>query len=617
MRRNSIVVLAVSGLAVCGALAAGPGLAFATASAAARPAAAAAAPGWGTAQGLAGAPAGDEDGAASGAALSCSSPGNCAVAGNYGGLAGGFTAAAFVANQRNFAWGKAIEVPGLAALNVGKMSGLNSLSCASAGNCTAGGDYSPGGTDAGRVSPALDAFTVTEKGGTWGTATEVPGTAALKAGHSAVVNWVSCWSAGDCTAAGVYAPGGVASPGVVDYQVFVVTEKNGAWAGATGVPGLAALNTGKQSDANSLSCTKVANCAIGGYYTTASGQQEAFVADESAGTWQRAEEVPGSGALNSNGAAGVTEISCASPGNCGAIGYAASNAGEGFLTSEVNGTWSTATALPGALNPFSISCPSAGNCIAGGSYLTGGQNSLGFQAFVMTEKNGTWGTLQPVPGLVALNIGQSAGIESVSCSAPGYCGAGGYYAAKKFTKTAKPAKTAKAARTDTPPPPPGQAFVVTETDGTWGRAEGVPGSSALTPTDDAVLYAMSCVSPQACTTTGVYGLFGAGGIFVDSTKAPTVTTGSLSAAKVTDGREQAERVSVAVTTKTGGPPAGKVTVKAGSAALCVITLRSGRGSCTLTARRLSPGTYRVTAAYPGSSYFVPSASAAKTLKVVA
>jgi hypothetical protein len=614
MRRDSIVALAVSGLAVCAALAAVPGLAFATASAAARPAAAAAAPGWGTAQGLAGAPAGDEDGAASGAALSCSSPGNCAVAGNYGGLAGGFSPAAFVADQRNGTWGRAIEVPGLAALNVGKMSGLNSLSCASAGNCTAGGDYSPGGTDAGRASPALDAFAVTEKDGTWGRATEVPGTTALNAGHSAVVSSVSCWSAGDCTAAGVYAPGGVASPGVVDSQVFVVTEKDGAWGGATGVPGLAALNTGNQGNANSLSCTRGANCAVGGYYTTASGQQEAFVADESAGTWQPAEEVPGSGALNSNGAAGVTEISCASPGNCGAIGYAASNSGEGFLTSEINGTWRTATALPGALNPFSISCAAAGDCVAGGSYLTGGQNSLGFQAFVMTENNGTWGTLQPVPGLAGLNIGQSAGIESVSCSAPGDCGAGGYYAAKKFTQTAKPTKFAK---TDTPPPPPGQAFVVTETDGTWGRAEEVPGSSALTATDDAVLYAVSCVSPQACTTTGVYGLFGAGGIFVDSTKAPTATTGSLSAAKVTDGREQAERASVAVTTKTGGPPAGKVTVKAGSATLCVITLRSGRGSCTLTARRLSPGTYRVTAAYPGSPDFAPSASGAKTLKVVA
>jgi hypothetical protein len=48
----------------------------------------------------------------------------------------------------------------------------------------------------------------------------------------------------------------------------------------------------------------------------------------------------------------------------------------------------------------------------------------------------------------------------------------------------------------------------------------------------------------------------------------------------------------------------------------VITLRSGRGSCTLAAFRLSPGTYRLTAAYPGSPDFGGSASPAKTLTVV-
>jgi Bacterial Ig-like domain (group 3) len=614
MGRVSIFVLAVSGVAVGGALATGPGLAFATASAAARPAAAAA-PAWETAQKLAGAPKGDEDGAESGAVLSCSSPGNCAVAGNYGGLAGGFSPTAFVANQRNGTWGTVIEVPGLAALNVGNDSGIETLSCASAGNCTAGGDYSPGGTDAGGASPAFDAFAVTEKAGTWGGATEVPGTAALNTGRSAVVTSVSCWSAGDCTAAGVYAPGGVIS-GIVSSQVFVVTEKNGTWGPATGLPGLAALNTGEQGAADSMSCTAGANCAVGGYYTTTSGQQEAFVADESAGAWHPAEEVPGSGALNPNGAAGVYGISCASAGNCGAIGYAASNSGEAFLTSEINGTWRTATAIPGAINPLSISCPSAGNCVAGGSYLAGGQPSQGFQAFVMAEHNGTWGALLPVPGLAGLNIGQSAGIESMSCSAPGDCGAGGYYAAKKVTKIAKPAKRAEPTKIDQPPPAPGQAFVVTETDGIWGRAEAVPGSSALAAPDSTVLYAVSCVSPQACTATGVYGVSGPGGIFVVSTKAPTATTASLSARRVTYGDEQAERVSAAVTAQTGALPAGQVAVKAGSATVCVITLRSGRGSCTLTARRLRRGTYSLTAAYPGGPGSVGSVSRAKPLTVV-
>jgi hypothetical protein len=39
-------------------------------------------------------------------------------------------------------------------------------------------------------------------GGTWGTAQEVPGTAALNIGGAAQVNSVSCGSAGNCSAGG-------------------------------------------------------------------------------------------------------------------------------------------------------------------------------------------------------------------------------------------------------------------------------------------------------------------------------------------------------------------------------------------------------------------------------
>jgi YVTN family beta-propeller protein len=44
-------------------------------------------------------------------------------------------------------WHKAIEVPGIAALNKGGSSRVNSISCASAGNCSADGYYSGSGAD--------------------------------------------------------------------------------------------------------------------------------------------------------------------------------------------------------------------------------------------------------------------------------------------------------------------------------------------------------------------------------------------------------------------------------------------------------------------------------------
>ena len=87
-------------------------------------------------------------------------------------------------------WGTAREVPGTAALNH-FYAQVNSLSCASAGNCSAGGSY----TDSSLYSQA---FVASEVNGTWHTAREVPGTAALNQGGQAAVNSVSCASAGNC-----------------------------------------------------------------------------------------------------------------------------------------------------------------------------------------------------------------------------------------------------------------------------------------------------------------------------------------------------------------------------------------------------------------------------------
>ncbi|MDR2984801.1 MAG: hypothetical protein LBV34_08165, partial [Nocardiopsaceae bacterium] len=96
-------------------------------------------------------------------------------------------------------WGRAIEVPGLGALNVGKDgrpgAGVTSVACGSAGNCVAGGNYQ----DQNRHSQG---FVVNETNGHWGMAIEVPGMAALNAGRYAEVTAVYCASAGNCAAGG-------------------------------------------------------------------------------------------------------------------------------------------------------------------------------------------------------------------------------------------------------------------------------------------------------------------------------------------------------------------------------------------------------------------------------
>jgi hypothetical protein len=102
--------------------------------------------------------------------------------------------------------------------------------------------------------------------GTLGTAQEVAGTGTL----NAVARSVSCASAGNCTAAGSFSS---SSGG----QSFVVSETNGSWGTAREVPGTAALNQGGAAETLSLSCTPPGTCAAGGLYSDSSGHLQAFV----------------------------------------------------------------------------------------------------------------------------------------------------------------------------------------------------------------------------------------------------------------------------------------------------------------------------------------------------
>ena len=330
------------------------------------------------------------------------------------------TGAGVAAAASGGSWGNAREVPGTSRLDQGLPAEALSVSCASAGNCSAGGTYTDG-------PDVAQAFVASEVNGTWHTAIEVPGTAALNQ-SGAAVNSVSCPSAGDCTAGGFY------TDSTGHEHTFVASEVNGTWHTARDVPGTAALGPGG-TQALSVSCASAGSCAAGGWYVDSSNHFQAFVASEVNGTWYAAVEVPGTAALNQGGHARALSVSCASAGNCSAGGsYRDSSSHEqAFVASEVNGIWHAAIEAPGtaALNTGgggaavnSVSCASAGNCAAGGSYA----DSSGFeQAFVVSEVNGTWHAAIEVPGTAALNQGGDAAVNSVSCAMAGNCAADGYY----------------------------------------------------------------------------------------------------------------------------------------------------------------------------------------------
>jgi hypothetical protein len=385
-------------------------------------------------------------------------------------------------------WGTAAEIPGSNRLNHGGQATIGTVSCASASNCGAGGSYTSGFSS---TAPIVQAFVDNKTANIWRRAQEVPGSAALNTGGNAKINSVSCPAPGDCSAGGYYT---VASSG--HQQALVVTETGGTWGSAEEVPGSAALNAGGPGAVIlAVSCASPGNCSGGGYYSDASGHEQALVVTQTNGTWGTAKEIPGTGALNAGGSARVDSVSCGAPGDCSAAGQYASRTVDGistvqaFVVSQTGGTWGKAEEVPGtaALNAGgyatvnSVSCPSAGNCSAGGSYTTAAPVT---QAFVVGETNGTWGKARLVPGSMALNKRGLAQVNSVSCTSAGNCSAGGFYLDASF---------------DT------QAFVVSESGGTWGSAGEIPGSAALDRhAPGAMTDSVSCGTPGDCSASGSY-----------------------------------------------------------------------------------------------------------------
>ena len=332
--------------------------------------------------------------------LSCASTGNCAAGGYY--RDPHHHDQGFVTSEKNGVWGRAIEVSGLGALNRGGAANVRSVSCGSPGNCAAGGSYQD-------QYRKYQGFVIAERNGRWGRAIGVPGLGRIVS--------VSCPSAGNCAAVG---------------SVSVVSMRNGRWGRAIAVPGLGALNKGGDAQVVSLSCASAGNCAVGGDYTDGGQNGQGFVAAERNGRWGRAIEVPGVAALNKGGNAHLGSVSCASAGNCAAAGTYGQPYGLGFVAVEKNGVWGKATSVPGLAaltgrlaEATSVSCASPGNCAAVGDYSndSGGRT----HGFVAVERHGRWGKAIEVPGLGALNEGGGAFVSEVSCAPAGTCSAGGSY----------------------------------------------------------------------------------------------------------------------------------------------------------------------------------------------
>jgi hypothetical protein len=357
--------------------------------------------------------------------VSCRSAGNCLAAGNYTvkDIYGEFVVA-----EHNGIWGGVQQIPGLLPdQTVNIVTSIDTLSCGSAGNCTVGGLYMT------RVSPHGEtpaAFVASETNGQWGKAQLIRGVP-VKPHWPTVVLDISCTSAGNCAAAGTYPK---VRQNTIDQGVFTASELDGVWGPAELLHGI--VDQLPEPTITQLSCASVGNCSLIGdsHAQRNSAQDRAFVASQIDGTWGNSEPI--SGIKNDDATTGG--VSCLAPGECTAdVNYNSSEGnGRPYTVTETNGVWHGAKEVPGITTPSSlrranfapISCASRGNCLMGGISNVSA-TSFAQRAVIATEIDGTWQDTQEVSGIPTLlpthMANESSQVELVSCPVDGLCSGAG------------------------------------------------------------------------------------------------------------------------------------------------------------------------------------------------
>jgi hypothetical protein len=367
--------------------------------------------------------------------LACGPAGDCLLATGVA-TGNGNNEQIKVARLARGRWSKAAPVPGAAALHPGDSSRYPQLACGATGWCAVSGQSEKPAQYTGGQP-----FVASEHNGTWTRAQAVPGLDALSQGWAAGVDVISCDARATCTAAGDYRDHAVRHD-----EPYAVTDQAGRLGKAQPITGSASLG---DSYIDALSCSQPGDCSAAG----TEGDNDTgtpvgmFTVTETGGTWQPASRLRGTIPLeNSVDTESISAMTCTAPGRCTAVGVYATDADSEdsvpvqavpFEAVQTRGTWSAIHVIRGLPRHAvawltSVSCASAGNCAAGGYWLSNptgaAYNMSNNHAFLVTETRGTWG-LAPrhVPGLKALHSGDSD-VDVVSCRPRRGCTAIGDFA---------------------------------------------------------------------------------------------------------------------------------------------------------------------------------------------
>ena len=420
-------------------------------------------------------------------AVSCFSPGNCTAVGVF--RDSNEASQAFTMTSTNGVWALARPAQFVDGIQSNPPSaGFNSVSCSSPRNCTAVGKFL-------NNNAGYEAFTMTSTNGVWDFARPAQFVAGIQnMPPDAGFNSVSCSSPGNCTAVGMFRNRDS------DYEAFTMSLANGVWDFARPAQFVDGIqNDSRYGTFNSVSCPSPESCtAVGLFRNSDNSVHEAFTMSLANGVWDFARPAQFVDGIQSDSRYGTfNSVSCASPGNCTAVGKFMDTTGElqAFTMSLANGVWDFArpaefNAGDRANSPDdglnSVSCASPGNCTAAGYFLNSIDNK---EAFTYTSINGVWGVAEPAEFSdgVQSDSGNSS-FSSVSCPTPENCTALGDF---PNTEGGREAFTATSVKQTSAPPDEG-----------WGQARPAEFPNGVFGFSEISVSSISCASPGSCTVVG-------------------------------------------------------------------------------------------------------------------
>jgi hypothetical protein len=389
-------------------------------------------------------------------ALTCRPATTCVAAGDYIDASGNYQG--LMLTRSGSTWTVA-EAPLPANSTGGSGAMVRAVTCASATWCVAVGDYS----DSTRHRQGL---LIMGSGSTWRTA-EAPLPA--NAHPDVYLTSVACASATKCFAAGTYDDIDRSPHGLM------LTWSGSTWKAATApLPANGAVLGGLSA----LACPSVSACLAVGSYTDKSQVPHGLALTWSGTAWTAA-ATPQPPAVSS---IAISALACPSASVCVAVGSYTDKSGvsHGLALTRRGSTW-TATATPRPANATGsslsvLACPSASECVAGGSYSAPGGRQ---PAMILTGFGSTWTTASPP---APANSSSSGGaLWDVACPSTAKCFAVGTYDTNGVQK----------------------AFIATGAGGTW-TADEAPVPANSNPDGTVWPTAIACPTSSLCVTAGNY-----------------------------------------------------------------------------------------------------------------